>query len=439
MWLPRDVYAARRRSLIGRLGSSAAALFVSAPVSTRSNDVEYPYRQDNDLLYLTGFREPESACLLVPGHPDGEFVLFVRPRDREREVWTGHRAGVEGAVETYGADVARPTDDLDSVVREYVAERDQLYYSFGRDAALNDRVTRWLQQWRQGRPRTGKGPVAVCDPSEILHEMRLVKGAEELSAMRQAAAIAGNAHRAAMESTRAGMYEYEIEALLAYTFRAQGASGTAYPSIVASGANATILHYTENDQVIGSDDLLLIDAGAEYRGYCSDVTRTFPAGRRFSTEQRKVYDTVLRAQETAIAAVQPGVAVDVPHQRAVEVLVEGLLQHGLLRGDAKTVIANDAYRRFYMHRTSHWLGMDVHDVGSYKVGNDARVLEPGMVLTVEPGLYIAPDADGVDPGFRGIGVRIEDDVLVTATGYEVLSAGIPKDPDEIERIRSRTS
>jgi Xaa-Pro aminopeptidase len=439
MWLSQETYSRRRRAVLDRLGPRAAAIVPSAPVSTRSNDVEYPYRPDNDFLYLTGFREPEAVCLLVPGHPKGEFVLFVRPRDRERETWTGRRSGVEGAVAEYGADQAYGVQELDKVVGEYVADREHLYYCFGRDAELNERVTRWLQQWRQGRPRTGKGPIGLLDPGAILHEMRLIKTDEELGEMRRAAAIARSAHQAAIEAVRPGMFEYEIEAVLDYTFRRHGASGPAYPSIVAAGTNATILHYTENDQRIGADDLLLIDAGAEYRGYCSDVTRTFPAGPRFSPAQRRIYEIVLRAQLAAIDVVRPGVAVNAPHQRAVEVLVDGLLEIGLLQGDAADIIANEKYRPYYMHRTSHWLGMDVHDVGSYKAGDDFRTLEPGMVLTVEPGLYIAADGEDAEPRFRGIGVRIEDDVLVTAAGHEVLSAGIPKAVDEIEAIRSRHS
>jgi Xaa-Pro aminopeptidase len=437
MWLPRAIHEARRRSVLERIGPKAAALFPSAPISTRSNDVEYPYRQDNDLLYLTGFAEPEALCLLVPQHPKGEFILFARPRDPEREIWTGRRAGLEGAERDYGADAAYKIDELDSIISEYVGDRETLYYAFGRDAAFNDRVTRWVQQWRQGRPRTGKGTLAIVDPGEMVHEMRLTKSDEEIGEMRRAAQIAGKAHQAAMEKVRPGMYEYEIEALLDYNFRVHGAAGPAYPSIVASGANATILHYTENDQVIADGNLLLIDAGAELHGYCSDITRTFPAGRKFTMPQRQIYDVVLHAQLEAIKAVEPGVVVDLPHQRAVEILVEGLLGLGLLQGDAKEIIDKGSYKRFYMHRTSHWLGMDVHDVGRYKIDDEPRVLQPGMVLTVEPGLYVAADAEGVDPVYHGIGVRIEDDVLVTAGGHEVLSEGIPKDPYGLEEIRSR--
>jgi Xaa-Pro aminopeptidase len=435
MPIPPDVLAQRRRRLMDRLGPDAAALFVAAPVSVRSNDVEYPYRQSNDFLYLTGFVEPEAVALLLPGHPKEEYVLFVRPRDPERETWTGRRAGIEGAVATHAAQAAFPVDKLDEKMGEYVSERERLYYTFGRDAAFNQRVLGWMQQWQMLRPRSGKGPTAVLDPGEIVHEMRLVKGEEELACMRQAAAIAAEAHHAAMRAARDGMHEYEIEALLDYTFRRLGGSGPAYPSIVAAGANATILHYTTNDQQLRNEDLLLIDAGAEYGGYCSDVTRTFPVGGRFSEAQRAIYDLVLHAQLAAIDVIRPGARVDAPHARAVEVLVDGLLTLGLLEGAREEIITKELYRPFFMHRTSHWLGMDVHDVGKYKLEGNPRILEPGMVLTVEPGLYFPPDRPTADPSYLGIGVRIEDDVLVTPDGHEVLSAAVAKDPADIEALR----
>jgi Xaa-Pro aminopeptidase len=363
--------------------------------------------------------------------------MFVRPRDPERETWTGRRAGVEGAIELYGAQAAYPIDQLDAKINDYVGERDHLYYVFGRDAALNQRVTSWLQRWRQMRPRSGTGPMATLDPGEIVHEMRLVKSDEELDRMRRAIAIAAEGHDAALRTARDTMYEYEIEALLDYTFRRHGGSGPAYPSIVAAGDNATILHYTTNDRRLAAGELLLIDAGAEYAGYCADVTRTFPVGSRFSAAQRAIYDLVLQAQLAAIDVIRPGARVDEPHARAVEVLVDGMLRLGLLTGDRQESISKELYKPFYMHRTGHWLGMDVHDVGKYKLEGAARVLEPGMVLTVEPGMYIASGCDTVDAQYRGIGVRIEDDVLVTPAGREVLSAAIPKDPVELEALRPR--
>ncbi len=418
-----------------QIGPQAAALFPAAPMSTRSNDVEYRYRQDSDFLYLTGFEEPEAVCLLLPGHPKDEFVLFVQPRDPEREVWTGRRAGVEGAIERFGAQMAYNIDQLEQKVGEYVGEREQLYYGFGRDAAFNERVVRWMQRWHALRPRSGTGPVALIDPREIVHDMRLFKDADELACMRKAIAISSEAHRTAMRSARAGAHEHEIEALLDYTFRREGGSGPAYPSIVACGGNATVLHYTSNNCELGDQDLLLIDAGAEYGGYCADITRTFPLGWQFTPPQRAVYDLVLDAQLAAIEAIRPGARYEDPHRRAVAVLVDGLLRLGLLSGDREEIIGKDQYRPFYMHRTSHWLGLDVHDVGKYKVEGASRLLAPGMVLTVEPGIYIGPDRTDVDPQYCGIGVRIEDDVLVTAEGHEVLSAAAPKLVAEIEALR----
>ncbi|MFQ5666062.1 MAG: aminopeptidase P N-terminal domain-containing protein [Candidatus Binatia bacterium] len=436
MLLPPDVFARRRRALMDRLGPSAAAVFPAAPTSIRSNDVEYPYRQDNDFLYLTGFVEPEAACVLSPGHPQAEFVLFVRPRDPERETWTGRRAGVEDAKTVYGAQAAYTIDELDAKIGDYVGERDRLYYAFGRDAAFNQRVLGWLQRWQQLRPRSGTGPVAVLDPREIVHEMRLIKGAEEVACMRKAIEIAAAGHHAAMRAARDGTREYEIEALLQYSFRKAGGAGPAYPSIVASGPNATILHYTANDEVLRAGQLLLVDAGAEYAGYCSDVTRTFPVDGRFRQAQRALYDVVLQAQRAALDTVKPGARIDAPHTRALEVLVDGLVTLGILTGDRQEIISKELYRPFYMHRTSHWLGMDVHDVGKYKLGGDARILEPGMVLTVEPGLYIGPDKADVPERYRGIGIRIEDDVLVTPAGHEVLSDAVPKLPADLESLRA---
>jgi Xaa-Pro aminopeptidase len=430
-----EVFERRRRAFMDRLGPTAAVLLPAAPVALRSNDVEHRYRQDSDFLYLTGFSEPEAVCLLLPGHPKEEFILFVRPRDPERETWTGRRAGVDGAVTSYGAQVAYTIDKLDEKISEHVGARDQLYFRFGHDVTFDHRVLGWMRQWQLTRPRTGTGPAAVVDPGEILHEMRLVKGDEEIACMRQAIAITAEGHRAAMSTARPGLREYEIEALLDYTFRRMGATAPAYPSIVAAGPNATVLHYTTNDGELRPGELLLIDAGAEYDGYCADITRTFPLADRFSGAQRAIYDIALRAQLAAIDAVRPDTCYEDVHKRAVEVLVDGFLDLGLLTGDRQEIIGKEQYRPFYMHRTSHWLGLDVHDVGKYKAEGSSRRLEPGMVLTVEPGIYIPPGRTGIDPRYVGIGVRIEDDVLVTVDGHEVLSAAVPKQPDDIEALR----
>ena len=427
-------YAERRAAFMERMGEGVA-IIPAAPQSTRSNDVEYRYRQDNDLLYLTGFPEPNSLCVLSPRHESERFVLFVQPRDREKETWTGKRYGTEGAKEAFGADAAYTIDQVKEVLPGHLAGADRVYFAPGRDERMNTLIQGLLDASRSGRARTGRGLVALVDPASLLHEMRLFKSAGELDLMRKAVAASERAHAAAMRAARDGACEYELEALLEYHFRAAGGSGMAYPSIVASGANATILHYTQNDRRMRDGDLVLIDAGAEFDGYCSDVTRTFPVAARYSQPQRRIYETVLRAQKEGIALVRPGVSMEDIHRRATEVLVEGLLDIGLLSGKAGELIEKGEHARFYMHRTGHWLGLDVHDVGQYRIDGAVRPLEPGMVLTVEPGLYIAEDLDGVSDDYRGIGVRIEDDVLVTDAGHEVLSAAIPKEVDAIEAIR----
>lgn len=411
------------------------AILRAAPVSVRSHDVEYPYRQDNDLLYLTGFPEPETTCVLAPGteHP---FAMFVRPRDKDKEIWTGIRAGVDGAKTVYGADAAHTVDELEARLPKLIEHAPVVYYAPGRDQRFNTRVFELFAWARDNHARSGAGPRGLLDPGTILHEMRLFKTPEEVETLARAIAIAGDAHERAMRETRPGAFEYEIEALLDYTFRRQGATGPAYPSIVASGANATILHYVENSRQMRDGELLLIDAGAEYGGYCADITRTFPVGTRFESRQRALYELVLAAQEAAIAAIRPGAGFEDPHRRALDTLVDGLLELGLLKGQHDAALESGAYRQFYMHRTSHWLGMDVHDVGVYRVGDAPRTLAPGMVLTVEPGLYVAPDCETVAPEWRGIGIRIEDDVLVTADGARVLSAAVPKRPDDIEHARA---
>ncbi len=428
-----STYADRRQTFLKQMGDGVA-LFPAAPTSIRSQDVEYRYRQDNDLYYLTGFPEPESLCLLSPHHDKEQFILFVRPRDKEKETWTGKRIGVEGAQEHFGVDAAYTIDQLDKVLPEHLLAAEKIYYGFGRDERLNAKILDFVNQGRQQRPRIGRGPVSLVDPSDLLHEMRLFKTPEEIVLMRHAAAASAAAHHAALHETRPGMYEYEIEALLEYHFRRNGADGPAYPSIVASGANATILHYIANDQRMQDGDLLLIDAGSEYSCYCSDVTRTFPIAHAFSTPQREIYSLVLAAQERAIAMIRPGVGFDDVHQCATEILIDGLRDLGLLSGSTESILEKGDYRQFYMHRTSHWLGMDVHDVGKYRLGEKQRTLEPGMVLTVEPGLYIAADAN-VPGTYQGIGVRIEDDVLVTTDGHDVLTSAIPKAIDDIEAAR----
>ena len=433
--MEQEIFAARRRRLLEALGPDAIAIFPAAPERTRSNDVEHRYRQQSDFYYLTGFAEPGAMAVLQPGHAEHEYVLFVRPCDRERETWTGRRAGVEGAMIDFGADKAFPIEELDQQLPAWIAARGQLYAALDRNEAFAAKALAWLQHAQLARQRTGSGPSGLLDARVPVHEMRLRKAPEELERLRRAIAISTEAHRAAMRMARPGGWEYEVEALIEYEFRRHGAAGPAYPSIVAAGANATILHYTTNDRRLADDELLLVDAGAEYDCYCADITRTFPLGRRFSGRQRDVYALVLDAQLAAIDAVRPGAAFDAPHKRAVRVLVEGLVSLGILGGTADEIIEKETYKPVYMHRTSHWLGMDVHDVGLYKQGDAARALEPGMVLTIEPGLYIADFLTDIDPAWQGIGVRIEDDVLVTAAGNEVLTAAAPKAIDEIEALR----
>ncbi|HZM87866.1 MAG TPA: aminopeptidase P N-terminal domain-containing protein [Blastocatellia bacterium] len=421
----------RREEFMRRIPGSIA-VFPAAPTAIRNSDVEHEYRQDTDFYYLTGFEEPNAVAVLTPDHAEHRFVLFVQPKDREREVWTGWRAGVEGAKSEYGADAAFTIDKLDEELPKLAAKADRVYYRFGSDPLFDERLVGFMRGFQRQRQREGTGPTSVIDPAEMLHEMRLIKTDDELGLLRRAIDITSKGHLAAIEALRPGMYEYEIEAAIGYVFRKSGSPRCGYATIVGAGANATVLHYTANNQRIEDGDLVLIDAGAEYGYYTGDVTRTLPAGGRFSAVQAELYQLVLDAQLAAIEVIRPGATFIEPHDRAVRVLTEGLVRLGLLKGEIEKLIQEGAFKKFYMHRTSHWLGMDVHDAGPYKVSDEWRRLAPGMVLTVEPGLYIAEDIEGVDPRYRGIGIRIEDDVLVTDEGHEVLSAGVPKTIAAIE-------
>jgi Xaa-Pro aminopeptidase len=421
----------RREQFMERI-PGGVAIFPAAPLAIRNNDVEHEYRQDTDFYYLTGFEEPGAIAVLAPNHPEHRFVLFVQPKDREREVWTGWRAGEEGATRDYGADAAFTIDKLDEQLPKLAEKADRIYYRFGSDPTFDERLIGFMRLFQRERQRNGTGPNAVIDPAEILHEMRLIKTEDDLRMMRRAVDISGEGHLAALRSLRPGVFEYEIEAVLRYVFRKNGSPRPGYPPIVASGANATVLHYTTNNRRIQDGDLLLIDAGTEFGYYTGDITRTYPASGSFTEDQAAIYQIVLDALVEATKLVKPGATFAEPHDRAVRVIVEGLLRLGLLEGDIEKLIEEEKYKKFYMHKTSHWLGMDVHDAGPYKVADEWRRLEPGMVLTVEPGIYIAEDLEDVDPRYRGIGVRIEDDVLVTPDGNEVLSARVPKTIEEIE-------
>lgn len=428
-----EIFADRRRRFINAIGPGTVAIMPSAPVAFRSGDVEFIYRQDNDFYYLTGFTEPESVALFAPGEKE-QFILFVRPRDKDRETWTGRRAGVEGAVADYGADKAFAIDELDGVLRRHLDKVDRVYYPLGANERMNTRILELLRAAHAMRPRLGSGPHSLLDPREIIHEERLRKRPEELAAMRGAIAISAEAHKAAMGRARGGMMEWEVEAVVDYAFRSRGAAGPSYPTIIASGPNAATLHYINNDRRMSTGELLLIDAGCEYGFYASDVTRTFPIGARFTPLQRDLYEIVLAAQLKAIETIKPGIKFDDPHDAAVRVLVEGMCRLGLVKGPVEDAIRAGAWRRYYMHRTSHWLGMDVHDVGLYRVVGQSRTLEPGMVLTVEPGIYIGPDDADAPEEFRGIGIRIEDDVLITSAGHEVMTAAVPKSVADVEAL-----
>jgi len=425
-------YAERRAQLMQRIGPRAALVLASPPEQLRNGDTHFKFRQDSDILYLTGFEEPGAAVVLRPGS-DKPFVLMVRPRDPAEETWTGRRAGVEGAVRDFGADAAWPAAELDDRLAEIISGAEEIHYPFGRDPALDAAVARVLARLRARERRGTRAPVRLVDARLSLHEMRLVKTPDEVATQRKAAAITAEAHVAAMRAAREAANEHEIEAIVDYTFRRRGGTGPGYPTIVGGGVNATILHYVENRAPLQRGQLLLVDAGCEIDGYTADVTRTWPIGARFSPAQRRLYEAVLDTQIAAIEAVRPGATLDAIHHDVVQRLTGHLVSLGLLSGEVPALIESGAYKQFYMHRTSHWLGMDVHDVGFYSIDGVARPLVPGMVLTIEPGLYVAEDAD-VPAEYRGLGVRIEDDILVTASGHDNLTASTPKSVADLEAI-----
>ena len=468
-----DAFIDRRRRFAEAVGDGVAVIPAAHEVA-RNSDVHYEFRQDSDFFFLTGFDEPDAVAIFNPSHAKERYVLFVRPRDREMEIWNGRRACVEGAVATYGADAAYPVDQLDQKLREYAADRPTLFYRLG-NPHFDARVTRLLGELRAMKRRGHTAPGRVEDPGPTLHEMRLRRSPAELARHRRACELSRDGHIEAMRYARPGMYEYQVQAAMEFVFRAGGSPRNGYPSIVASGPNACILHYSENTRKMADGDLLLIDAAAEYGYHSSDITRTFPVNGRFTAPQRAVYELVLRAQLAGIEAAKPGVRYEAIHEAARRVLAAGLVDLKLLPRGVEDSLAMHHYREFYMHGTGHWLGMDVHDVGDYKIRGESRVLEPGMVFTVEPGLYVDPEREEVTfhlreyseqemwerrdrlgvaaarkledeekakaqtvthripPEFRGIGVRIEDDILITAAGYEVLTAGTPKTVDDVER------
>ncbi|MFP5331067.1 MAG: aminopeptidase P N-terminal domain-containing protein [Acidimicrobiia bacterium] len=476
-----DRFADHRAALASVIGDGGIAIVPAAGETVRNDDVHHPFRQDSDFHYLTGFAEPDAVCVLVPGHPDGDFHLFVRPRDREMEIWTGYRAGTEGARARYAADAAFEISELETELPRLMQGRDTLFYRLGNpthDAAIG----RLLETARSHHTRFGKKvPLAVHDVSAVVAEQRLRKSASEVESLRAACSLSAEGHREAMRFARPGLYEYQVQAAMEYIWREAGSPRDGYPSIVASGSNAIVLHYVENDRLIEDGDLILIDAAAEVDMYSSDITRTFPANGTFSAPQRAIYDVVLAAERAGIAAARPGATLRTVHDASTAILAEGLADLGLVPRGPEEILAMHLYRQFFMHGTSHWLGLDVHDAGAVRVAGAHRQLEPGMVFTVEPGIYVAPDrpeveftllehdldawterrillgtaaareaenaekeaaekvTHGIPEEFLGIGVRIEDDILITPDGHENLTSAVPTDPDKIEHLCAEPS
>lgn len=437
--LTQAEFQERRDILAGEMGLRSIAIIPTSPVALRNRDADYKYRADSSFFYLTGFAEPEAVAVIETFDSEEEgytYSLFCRERDREMEIWNGYRAGVDGAVDDYEADEAYAIDLLDEEILEKLQNKDKLFYRVGHSAEFDARVAKWIAQ-ASGESRRGKSaPAQIVQLDRIVDEMRLHKDANEIELMQIASDISAEAHTRAMQTVRPGMMEYALEAELNYVFGKNGCVPS-YNSIVGGGENACILHYVENDKELKDGDLVLIDAACEYQFYASDITRTFPVNGKFSPEQKALYNIVLDAQIAAINAVQIGNSYKEPHNVAVRILVQGLLDLGIMQGKIEEIIETESFRQFYMHGTGHWLGMDVHDVGAYKTNGEWRSYEEGMVVTVEPGLYIAPDDETVDPKWRGIGIRIEDDVVVTQNGPLVLTAKVVKTVEDIEALMAK--
>lgn len=432
--MKQSEFKKRRKRLMQQIGVGNVALIASAPMHTRNRDVHYPFRQDSDFFYLTGFNEPDALAVFIPGREQGEYLLFCREFDAKKALWEGAHAGLKGATREFGADDAFPITDVNDILPGLLENKSRVYYPMGRDADLDLRLQDWLKHIRSQSRSGVLAPSELASLELIVHEMRLFKSEAELEQMRRAAEVSAAAHVTAMQNCRPGRYEYQVEADIIQHFMHNGLRAVAYPSIVATGKNACTLHYTDNTTQLNSGELLLIDAGAECNHYAADITRTFPVSGRFSEPQKQLYQLVLDAQAAALAHIKPGIPWNSAHDASVEVITQGLLDLGLLKGKLKKLIKDEKYKKFYMHRIGHWLGMDVHDVGDYKVNQEWRLLAPGMVLTVEPGLYVPADCKSVDAQWRGIGIRIEDDVLVTAEGHEILTSGVPKSIADIEAL-----
>jgi len=431
--IARKEFAARRKKLLKQLAPNSLVIIPSAQELVRSRDTHFPFRQDSDFLYLTGFDEPEALLVLDTNKP-AQMTLFCRERDKAMEIWNGPRAGLEGAKRDYDASEAFAITGLDERMPALLANRERVYLPLGADAAFEAQLQGWLNRVRSQSRAGVQAPAALEDIRKPLHEMRLFKSPAEIKVMREAARISARAHIAAMQASKPGLYEYHLEAALQKVFLEGGSRFPAYGTIVGGGANACILHYINNNAVLRDGDLVLIDAGCEIQGYASDITRTFPVNGKFNDAQRALYELCLKAQLAAIKSIRPGVHWNTPHEVTVKVITEGLVKLGLLKGKTKDLVKNGAYRDFYMHRAGHWLGLDVHDVGDYKVNDKWRPFEPGMVLTVEPGIYVSPTQRGVPKAFKGIGIRIEDDVVVTKTGCDILTGDVPKNIADIEKL-----
>jgi len=432
--MKQSEFKRRRKALMQQIGKGNIALIASASSRIRNRDVEYPFRQDSDFYYLTGFNEAESLAVFIPGREQGEYILFCREFDEKKALWEGAHAGLEGATQHYEADDSFPIDDLNDILPGMLENKAKVFYPMGRDSDLDHQILEWINNIRKQSRNGVNAPGELVSLEHILHEMRLFKSAAEMKLMRRAAQVSARAHVRAMQNCKPGMYEYQVESEIIHEFIQDGLRAVAYPSIVAGGKNACVLHYVENKDKLKKGELLLIDAGVECDHYAADITRTFPVSGQFSEPQKQLYQLVLDAQYAAIEQVQPGLPWNKAHDVSVEVLTCGLVKLGLLKGRVSKLIKDEKYKQFYMHRIGHWLGIDVHDVGDYKIDEQWRLLEPGMVLTIEPGLYIPADCDSVEPQWRGIGIRIEDDVLVTKDGHDILSDGVPKEIEDIESL-----
>jgi Xaa-Pro aminopeptidase len=432
--ISKKEYAARRKDLMSMMADNSIAVLAAAPEQVRSKDTLYPYKQSTNFSYLSGFSEPCAVMLLIPNREQGECVLFCRDKDPLRETWDGLRLGPVEAKQTLALDDAFPIDDIDDILPGLLENKSHIYYSAGKDKAFDKQLIQWIDEVTLDKESDAQPCCEQVDLDHLLAELRLIKSAAEIKLMRKAADISAEAHCRVMRFCKPGQYEYQLQAEIEHQFMISGATGPAYTSIVGGGKNACILHYIENQSALKAGDLVLIDAGCEYQNYAADITRTFPVNGKFSAAQAAIYDIVLAAQTAAINCITPGVTYDQANKATIEVITQGLVKLGILTGDVDQLIAEGAYREFYMHSVSHWLGMDVHDVGDYKINNQWRVYEAGMLLTIEPGIYISADNQNVDKKWRGIAVRIEDDILVTKAGREVLTDGVPKQRDQIESL-----